>query len=688
MGRFWHVVRAFAVLLLLLVGFRGPAEAVAVLDGQYKLPASVDPTVSTDLATELWAHVFRPAPAGNYPLLVFLHGNHGTCGRFDPDLGVRVDDNSQYTFSGTCPSGYVVTPNHRGYDYLANKLASEGYVVVSINANRGVNAAGGVSGDSGLNLRRGRLVLRHLQQLAEWNESGGAPPSLGFDLAGLLDFADVGLMGHSRGGEGMRAAVAQYKDPGSPWPARIGPVTFKSLFEIGPVDGQTSRILNALGMVWNVLLPACDGDVSDLQGVKPLDRMMRAFTETGSLRKSSFQVFGANHNFYNTEWQLSDASGCQGQNPIFPQLVGSPEQRQTAVHSLIPFFRATVGPTPDPIQARRFDPSFRLPNALANVTDYARGFTPTPRGSANFIVDDFNNATGTSSAGVPNQSSALTQYQHGSAGFNHDPSQRAAAVNWSSTSGFLQVNAAAAGSSVDVSSFRALEFRVALRCFGSLCSSSPNPTGDVDFSIALADGDGTLSTPITLKSVAIVRRPAGEFSNNTILQTVRIRLSDFVGTDLSDFRGVRFSFNRTATSSIFLANVRLTRRNAGPGGLPDEPPQVVDADGSAAMPVSVSASETNAIVAVRSVASPSGRAALGTEIELSSTRLFPIGGALPTLSIGDQSFTLSRFPPSGKTDRLIFTLEADEYAAVKDGAETTLRIGGARPWAFGKFRKR
>src|SRR4030095_11933178 len=99
---------------------------------------------------------------------------------------------------------------------------------------RGVNAAPGLSDDRGLNLRRGRLILRHLQKLAAWNSGSGAPPaSLGVSVTGTLDFNHVGMMGHSRGGEGVRAALAQYRDAGSPWPALIrGPVNFEGIFEI------------------------------------------------------------------------------------------------------------------------------------------------------------------------------------------------------------------------------------------------------------------------------------------------------------------------------------------------------------------------------------------------------------------------------------------------------------------------
>jgi len=177
----------------------------ATTSAEYKLPAAIDPDVSTELATELWARVYRPSNLANapYPFLIFLHGNHATCGRFEGAGPGRFDINVQYTFTGTCPPGYVVVPSHEGYAYLAERLASWGYIVVSINANRGVNAAPGVSGDRGLNLRRGRLVLKHLQRLSQWNAAGGTPSSLGFDLRGKLDFSHVGMLGHSRGGEAV-----------------------------------------------------------------------------------------------------------------------------------------------------------------------------------------------------------------------------------------------------------------------------------------------------------------------------------------------------------------------------------------------------------------------------------------------------------------------------------------------------
>jgi hypothetical protein len=687
--------RAIQFFLVLAAGlYLVPTSSAAVLVGTYKLPASVDPEVTTELATELWAEVVRPATPsqdGRYPLLVFLHGNHNTCGRFDPALGVRIDDRNDYTTSGTCPPGYVPTPNHLGYDYLATALADMGYVVVSINANRGVNGAPGVSGDNGLNLRRGRLVLRHMEQLSQWNAGIGRPPSsLGFGLTGLLDFSHVGLMGHSRGGEGMRAAVAQYRDAGSPWPTRIGAVGFEALFEIAPVDGQTGRILNAVDLAWNVLLPGCDGDVSDLRGVRPLDRMIQITTETRSLNKSSFEVYGANHNFYNTEWQVSDSPGCLGQTPLFPPLLGSAAQRTTASGTLVPFFFAHVGVRKHADMAQRFDPSFPLPPDLTAITAYARGFTPTPRAAENFVIDNFDNATGISSENVANQFLGLASYSHGAASTSHDPTQRAATVGWTNVGGFLQVNASDLGVPRTVTAFRALEFRVMLRC-PSVCNSTPDPTGDVDFSIALANSNGRLSSPVTLKSVAVVRRPVGASQLNFVFQTVRIPLASFKGANLAQFRGVRFTFDRTASSLISLGNVRLTDSPAGPGRAGDGEVEVATQSpvtSAATMSKATPVSETNRIVSIRSALAhtEAGSSQAGIEIEVTSSRAFPVGGALPVLKIGAQSFTLSRFP-IGKTDHLIFTLDPTEFASLSNGAEVSVIIGGAPQWSMGRLRK-
>jgi hypothetical protein len=364
--------------------------------------------------TQLAARVYRPQVLGarRYPLIVFLHGNHGTCGRpynaatdppgLNPGGGaLRIDDNKQFTNNGTCPANYTVVPSHLGYAYLANRLASWGYIVVSIDADYGVNlgadgAAGwGGAADPALIRARGRLVLLHLQQLARWDSGADATPaSIGVNLQGRLDFTEVGLMGHSRGGEGVRSAYNLYTvgDPTLPapaWPDRISSaVTFSAVFEIAPTDaGADGAKYNSFDVPWNVLLPMCDRDLGDLQGIRPFDRMMRV-NDTTPAQKSNYLAWSTNHNFYNTQWMVSDTviffeppavpaplfvtlPCIGGGNPeLYPVSPGSATQRLDALSSVVAFFRANVGNTVpnafDDTLNTNFNTLYSLP---INVTD-------------------------------------------------------------------------------------------------------------------------------------------------------------------------------------------------------------------------------------------------------------------------------------------------------------------------------
>jgi hypothetical protein len=182
----------------------------------------------------------------------------------------------------------------------------------------------------------------------------------------------------------MRAAYNLYRDAESPW-ARIGPVTFEGIFEIGPVDGQTSRLLNADGSVWNVLLPMCDGDVFNLQGVRPFDRRLLIRAEPEPLQKSTFTVWGANHNFYNTEWQLSDSPGCLAKR-LFGNLLRSAEQRTTALPACSRSSEGMWAPV-DPSFNENFNPEFQLPDGGAG-TRIDRGYG-VPGSAFTTTFDDF-----------------------------------------------------------------------------------------------------------------------------------------------------------------------------------------------------------------------------------------------------------------------------------------------------------
>lgn len=123
------------------------------------------------------------ASPASYPVIVFLHGQHNPA-----------------------------APNFEGYDYLASDLAAHGYVTLSIDAND-INAfsptsAGSTRGDYS-SQSRGQLVLATLDRLRRLNDGNQTtsgiqlPPA----LIGRIDFNRIGIMGHSRGGQGINDAI-------------------------------------------------------------------------------------------------------------------------------------------------------------------------------------------------------------------------------------------------------------------------------------------------------------------------------------------------------------------------------------------------------------------------------------------------------------------------------------------------
>jgi hypothetical protein len=264
-----------------------PALAVSAVDPaapgpyatrrlRYALPDLALPEFPAPV--EVLAEVTMPVgDAGAMPLVLFLHGRHSTC--------YRGGSGGEASGDWPCPEGWRPVPSHTGYRYIADVLASQGHLVVSISAN-GINGQDGMFLDGGA-FARSRLVRHHLSQWAEWSAHGGDP--WGDRFRGRVNLDQVVLVGHSRGGEGVeRAAIDTW--PEDPWQVQ-------GLVLIGPTAFGRQV---AAGIHTAVILPFCDGDVSDLQGQQYVD-VGRDLTRDRALR-ASVMAMGTNHNFYNTEW--------------------------------------------------------------------------------------------------------------------------------------------------------------------------------------------------------------------------------------------------------------------------------------------------------------------------------------------------------------------------------------------------
>lgn len=272
-------------------GATPPRRAFTVIDELYDIRNAVVPGIAFD--TTLYGVVRHPTALteGPFPLVLALHGNHGNCrSPSDPN-----DDFCSTSEDHECAvPGQLTAPNAEGYDYLLDTLAAQGYVTVSISGNA-------MNCREDYIFERARLVIEHLRRWSEWQAGAG---DLGGLFAGTLDLGRVGLVGHSRGGDAVSNVPQLLAE--SP----IAGLQVVSVFAVAPTDFH-DVVVRDTNLA--VLLPSCDGDVSNLMGHRHYDRSVGWFD---GVEQAQVLYVGANHNFFNTEWRASEWEFYPGTHPF------------------------------------------------------------------------------------------------------------------------------------------------------------------------------------------------------------------------------------------------------------------------------------------------------------------------------------------------------------------------------------
>lgn len=530
------------------------------------------PTATVTAPLEFAGSITRPTDLsdGPFPLVVFMHGRHATV--YNPATGGGAA-------LGWPPTATQATiPSYQGYDYISDSLASQGYIVASISVN-GINAQDNNNFGLGM-LARAQMMQTHLDLYNTLNTTGSAP--FGDTFVGKIDMQNVGLMGHSRGGEGVATSYVYNRSLGSPY-------GIKAVFALAPTD--FNRFVTT-DVALAVLLPYTDGDVSDLQGVHFYDDALYA-SPGDPTPKHSILVMGANHNFFNTIWTpglfvagTSDDWGFVPSGGVDPYAGNRPgnqrltpaQQRGVGVAYMSAFFRTYLGGDNEflPILTEEAAPPPSAEGAAVYVA-YQPPDNPASRLDLNRLTSQSNLNTNTlggavSQAGLttyiivgganpvqqfllPNQPRAREPHTTVSARAATVPGLSQLSVTWQDTSAFYE-NDLPAGAR-NVSTYAALTFRTGIN-FGDFRSTFDTQ----DFSVVLTDGAGQASSTTVSPWTNWLFYPPGKVNPlpKVLLDTVRIPLAAFTGINLTDVQSVQFKFDQRTQGALVFADLAF----AGP----------------------------------------------------------------------------------------------------------------------------
>lgn len=257
--------------------------------------------------TPVCGRIYMPEGKDNCPVLFIVHGAHS-----------------------------AEAPSYLGYEYLGRFLASNGYVVASVDEN--------ICNDTGIgNDSRAIILLENIKAIL--NENSNASGA----LYGKIDPRKMAIAGHSRGGEAVATA---YLFNGLDAYPEDGNVKFDYHFDISAVIAiaptvdqyrPVSRAVSISDVNYLLLHGANDQDVTQMMGEKQYNNV--SFTSGGDrlFRKASVYILGANHGQFNTEWGRYDGIPAINGYLNTANFIAAEDQQRIAKAYFRTFLDASLG---------------------------------------------------------------------------------------------------------------------------------------------------------------------------------------------------------------------------------------------------------------------------------------------------------------------------------------------------------
>jgi Chlorophyllase enzyme len=467
-----------------------------------------------------------PVAAGTHPLLVVMHGMHGS-----------------------------VAPNHTGYTYLLDHFASRGYIAVSFNVNP-LNAI------NELVFGRGHAVLAHLDLLRTKNQNAGL-------LQGKIDMGNIAIMGHSRGGDGV--VQAEVLNQALPAAQKFA---IKAVIPLAPTDftgtGGSPLVLSTSKLL--CIYGGNDGDVWG--GANPSTQFTGTgfrFYDRATVEKAMVFVPRATHNRFNTVWGTDGK--LDANNPI---LLDDATHHNLLVGYMTAFLEVHIEGKAEQNDYMKGEITLPQASSVALQTQYRPDVAAAP---GRLTLDDFetNPAPALSSLNgtvtfANIDGGAPTENTLGVLDPNSPHQTRGMRLKWSASSATYRSEIPLAGTQRNLTPYGFLSFRVC-----QVANSAANPAGlaqDLYVRLSTAGGGPSravragyfMTIPPPYKPDYIANWDGSEGPNTkSALLTVRIPLHAWTVkalsapiVDITNVESIGFDFMATGSGELDIDDVELT----------------------------------------------------------------------------------------------------------------------------------
>jgi heat shock protein HslJ len=531
----------------------GTSDPANTLDDyQYVLPFDLGDTVlvqagqtderNREMPVRLNGLIAAPPEGDNLPLAIIIHGSHGS----------GCNSSNGLTEDWPCPAQEKA--HYNGFAYLIEALAERGYVAMSINANPAFVAA---YGDVPSTVRLPILFDLYLEKIAA--AARGEDIGLPVNLTGRVDLSQLVVFGHSAGGEGTTWVVDNRAGHNTPEEISAGHGRIAAAILLAPTFYATQQA--AMALPFAVLLPACDRDVTGLDGQNYYEDA-REQVERETLAASIF-LRGANHNRFNS--QLEDETLGRGSSVCEDALLPVEDHQMFLKRYVAGFFDAVLPGKSNPdTGAIGLDATTPAPDMVFGypvLTSLA-----LPANQRLILPLDGSGITGPATAvtcqrGYFQPEDKREPCKHGIIIQPGYPEQ--VAITWEGAHAAYEVRLPAGGE--DVSAHEMLHLRA------SVDPTTPlNLVGDPQaFSIRLTDGSGN-SAAVAQTGEPALAFPAGEtwgdgvttfWDTPVVLSSIRVPLSAFEGVDLTDLRSVALVFDSQPRGAVFVTDLEFLKKD-------------------------------------------------------------------------------------------------------------------------------